>query len=235
MATFLHRYFSLVLVLSLVVPLWLSVFTRSGPQRATALHTSLVWSGYTTCRLVGSPLHPPLPCTRCLAQSNSGRNRHFTFDCCWPCCFSISAPKHCFFAGIGRNKSRFSRILDFTQCFMQPSLKPFMFICCSISPIGFCSDHCFSASPIPLWTGSGLVRRPFALAGALALSFERLIFGGVHNSFYFAGPLMWLCPPCASPAFSSYAWTPADFFVHAAILPIIVLLMSYYPTTSRKI
>jgi len=72
------------------------------------------------------------------------------------------------------------------------------------------------------------------LGGALALTVERLIFGGVHNSFYFAGPLMWLCPPCASPAFSSYAWTPADFYVHAAIFPIIILMLSYSPGASSR-
>ncbi|MGH7794271.1 MAG: hypothetical protein ACREQ2_05135 [Candidatus Binatia bacterium] len=73
-----------------------------------------------------------------------------------------------------------------------------------------------------------MVSCTFALAGALALFGERFIFGGVHNSFYVAGPLMWICPPCASPRFSSYAWTPADFFVHAAFLPLIILIVSYF-------
>jgi len=68
----------------------------------------------------------------------------------------------------------------------------------------------------------------FALGGALALIGERFFFGGVHNSFYFAGPLMWICPPCASAHFSSYAWTPADLFVHAAFLPLIILVLSYF-------
>lgn len=80
-----------------------------------------------------------------------------------------------------------------------------------------------------------LVSSSTALGGALALVSERLIFGGVHNSFYFAGPLMWLCPPCASPRFISYAWTPADFFVHAAIIPILVLLASYFDPTRKLI
>ena len=55
-----------------------------------------------------------------------------------------------------------------------------------------------------------------ALGGALALFGSRLLFGGAYNSFYFAGLLIWICPPCASPSFISYAWTPADLFVHAA-------------------
>jgi hypothetical protein len=75
-----------------------------------------------------------------------------------------------------------------------------------------------------VWFLSGV----FSLGGVFALFGERLLFGGVHNSFYFAGPLMYLCPPCASPRFSSYAWTPADFFVHAAFLPVIVLIVSYF-------
>jgi lipoprotein signal peptidase len=72
-----------------------------------------------------------------------------------------------------------------------------------------------------------LISSPFALGGAIALVGERLMFGGVHNSFYLAGWLMWLCPPCASPHFISYSWTPADFFVHAAVMPGIILLVSY--------
>jgi hypothetical protein len=76
-----------------------------------------------------------------------------------------------------------------------------------------------------------LVSSTFALGGAIALFGERALFGGVHNSFYFAGPLMWICPPCASPSFSSYAWTPADLFVHAAFMPIFILLMSYLAPT----
>ena len=81
-----------------------------------------------------------------------------------------------------------------------------------------------------------LVSGTFALGGAIALFGSRLLFGGAFNSFYFAGPLMWICPPCASPHFRSYAWTPADFFVHAAFLPLIVLIVSYIvPATERSV
>jgi hypothetical protein len=81
-----------------------------------------------------------------------------------------------------------------------------------------------------------LVSSTSALGGATALFGERLLFGGVQNSFYFAGPLMWLCPPCASPHFSSYAWTPADFFVHAAFAPVLILIAScFIPMRSSAI
>jgi lipoprotein signal peptidase len=78
-----------------------------------------------------------------------------------------------------------------------------------------------------------LVSCAFALGGATALFGERFLFGGVHDSFYFAGPLMWICPPCASPRFSSYAWTPADLFVHAAFMPIVILIASYFGPSAQ--
>jgi lipoprotein signal peptidase len=53
-----------------------------------------------------------------------------------------------------------------------------------------------------------LVSCTFALGGAIALFSERLMFGGVHNSFFFAGALMWVCSPCTSPDAASYAWIP---------------------------
>ena len=67
-----------------------------------------------------------------------------------------------------------------------------------------------------------------ALGGTIALVLERLLFAGVHNSFYFAGGMMWLCPPCVSPIAISYAWTPTDFFWHMAVAPIFLLLASYF-------
>jgi len=72
-----------------------------------------------------------------------------------------------------------------------------------------------------------LVSCTFALGGAIALFSERLIFGGVHNSFFFAGAPIWVCPTCGSQHSASYAWTPADVFVHAAFLPVIILWVSY--------
>ncbi len=75
-----------------------------------------------------------------------------------------------------------------------------------------------------LWIGSSAI----GMGGTLALVSERLLFDGVHNSFYFAGPLMWLCPICASPSFISYAWTPADFFWHAVIAPMFLFIASYF-------
>lgn len=72
-----------------------------------------------------------------------------------------------------------------------------------------------------------LTSAPFALGSAMALFGSRLLFGGVYNTLHFAGPLMWLCPTCASPYIAGYASTPADLFVHAAFLPPLILIASY--------
>jgi hypothetical protein len=73
----------------------------------------------------------------------------------------------------------------------------------------------------------------FALGGATALFGSRLLFGGVYNAFYFSGPLMWICPLCAPPHIAGHIWTPADWFVHAAFLPPIILLAAYFVPATR--
>lgn len=233
MATLLSRYFSLLLVLSLVVPLWLSVLHASGPQRAIALHTALVWSavlliGWSVLRFVrryqvrGSWRRPTkeessfyirILCAALLIDIAS-KVVFFRWD--RPELVEIlpNFGLHSVFHATEFETFHIYLLLYFTYWFV---LGPWYFR--------------FANSALDrLWLGAA----PIALGGALPLAFERLIFGGVHNSFYFAGPLMWLCPPCASPAFSSYAWTPADFFVHAAIVPIIILLLSYFPGASAR-
>jgi hypothetical protein len=228
MARLLHRYFSLLLVLSLVVPLWLSVLHAAGPQRETALHTSLVWSailliGWSVLRFIRryqvrgiwrsptraeSSLYVRLLLAVLLFDFGS-KALFFHWDQPGQVEIFPNFGFHSVFHATEFETFHVYLLLYFTYWFL-------------LGPLFFR----FTNSALDrLWLGSA----PFALGGALALTFERLMFGGVHNSFYFAGPLMWLCPPCASPAFTSYAWTPADFFVHAALLPIIILMLSYSP------
>ncbi|HYJ14093.1 MAG TPA: hypothetical protein VE170_01295 [Candidatus Limnocylindria bacterium] len=234
MAAYLNRYFSFLLILTLLAPLWLSVFNTSEPQPAGALHTALIWSGllmggWSVLRFVRryhvrgiwrsptrqeSSIYVRLLLAVLLIDFGS-KALFFRWDRPEQVEILPNFGLHSVFHATEFETFHIYLLLYFSYWFL---LGPWYFR--------------FSNPTLDrLWLGS----TPFALAGALALSFERLLFGGVHNSFYFAGPLMWLCPPCASPAFKSYAWTPADFFVHAAILPIIILLLSYYPTTSRRI
>jgi hypothetical protein len=228
MAAFLNRYFSFLLVVTLLAPLWLGVFSASEPQHPGALHTALIWSGvllagWSVLRFIRryhvrgiwrsptrqeSSFYVRLLLAVLLIDFGS-KALFFRWDRPEQVEILPNFGLHSVFHATEFETFHIYLLLYFTYWFL---LGPWYFR--------------FANSALDrLWLGSA----PFALAGGLALSFERLIFGGVHNSFYFAGPLMWLCPPCASPAFSSYAWTPADFFVHAAIMPIIILLLSYFP------
>jgi hypothetical protein len=79
-----------------------------------------------------------------------------------------------------------------------------------------------------------LISAAAALGGGLALVSERLVFGGVHDTFYLSGSLRWLCPPCGAAHPGGFIWTPADFFVHAAAIPILIFFLSYFVPTPLK-
>jgi len=229
MAAFLNRYFSFVLVLSLVGPLWFSVVSATEPEYVSALHTAVVWSAlllvtWSMIRFIRR-YH-----VRGHWRAPTHEDRSFYIRLLVAVLLIDFGSKALFFrwdrpeqVEILPNFGLHSvfHVTEF-ETFHVYLILYFIFLFW-LAPLFF---RFANAALDRLWLASA----PMALGGALALSFERLIFGGVHNSFYFAGPLMWLCPPCASPAFSSYAWTPADFFVHAAVAPFIILLLSYLPS-----
>lgn len=228
MAAFLHRYFSFLLVLSLLAPLWLSVPAAPTQQFADAFQTAAVWTGlllagWTVLRF--TQRYQVRGVWRCPTKQESSwyvrlllvvllidfgsKALFFRWDRPEQVEIFPNFGLHSVFHVTDFETFHIFLLLYFSYWFL-------------IGPLFF---RFTNTALDRLWLGTA----PFALGGALALSFERFLFGGVHNSFYFAGPLMWLCPPCASPAFRSYAWTPADFFVHAAIFPLIILLLSYFP------
>jgi len=230
MIAFLHRYFSFLLVLSLLAPLWLGVLAAPAPQLPDALRTALVWSGlliagWSVIRFIQryqvrgfwrSPTRQESSIyirllLAVLVVDFGSKALFFRWDRPAPVEIIPNFGLHSVFHVTAFEPFHIYLLLYFFYWFL-------------LGPLFFR----FANSALDrLWLGSA----PFALGGALALSFERFFFGGVHDSFYFAGPLMWICPPCASPAFKSYAWTPADFFVHAAIFPFIILLLSYSPSS----
>jgi len=228
MPKFLHRYFSLLLVLSLLAPLWLSVFVSPAPQRADALHTALVWTGL----LLGGWLVVRFSHryqVRGDWRSPTRQESLLYIRLLLAVLLVDFGSKAIFFRWDRPEQVEIFKNFGLHSVFHVTDFETFhIFLLVYFSYwflIGPLYFRFANGALDRLWLGSA----PFALGGALALSVERLLFGGVHNSFYFAGPLMWLCPPCASPAFRSYAWTPADFFVHAAIFPVIILLLSYFP------
>ena len=234
MAIFLQRYFSILLVLSLLAPLWLSVLAAPASQLPGAIQSAWVWTavlliGWMVIRFIRryhvrgiwrsptrqeSTTYIRLLLIVLLVDFGS-KALFFRWDRPELVQILPNFGLHSVFHVTGFETFHIYLLLYFTYWFL-------------LGPLFF-----RFANPAldRLWLGSA----PFALGGALALCFERLLFGGVHNSFYFAGRLMWICPPCASPAFSSYAWTPADLFVHAAIFPLIILLLSYFPSARPSV
>lgn len=233
MIAFLNRYYSLFLVLSLLAPLWLNLFAADRPQQAGALHTASIWSGlllvlwaalrfirrYQVRGLWRSPTRQESSfylrlLGAVLLIDVGSKILFFRWDRPGQVEILPNFGLHSVFHVTEFETFHIYLVLHFTLCFL-------------LGPLFF---RFANRALDQLWLGSA----PLALGGALALSFERLFFGGVHNSFYFAGPLMWICPPCASPAFASYAWTPADLFVHAAVVPFILLPLSYLPGHREK-
>lgn len=234
MAAFLHRYFSILLVLSLLGPLWLGVLAAPTSQRLGALHTALVWTsvllgGWTALRFI-QRYH-----VRGIWRSPTQRESSTYIRLLLIVLLIDIGSKALFFRWDRPEQVEIFANFGLHSVFHVTGFETFHVYLLLYFAYWFLVGPLFFRFANPaldrLWLGSA----PFALGGALALSLERLFFGGVHNSFYFAGPLMWICPPCTSPAFSSYAWTPADLFVHAALLPAIILLASYLPSTRPSV
>jgi len=218
---FFRRYYSLGLVLALVAPLWLDA-VASG-----AAHDALVWTGV----LLGCWL---------LIKTLPG----FRIRGAWlePSAAEASAYRRCFLAvllvdfgskALFFRADRFAKVEIFKNfglhsVFHETPFEAFHVFLLLYFAYVFLFGALYFRFSSALLDRLWLVSSAFALGGALALTGERFVFGGVHDSFYFAGPLMWLCPPCASTRFVSYAWTPADFFVHAAFAPVVILIASYF-------
>ena len=227
MITYLQRYFSLMLVLLLVAPLWLIGAASDAAPFQHRFRDALIWSGVLLAFWM-------------LITRRSG----FQVSGTWrkPEPFELKlylrmllgvllidfGSKALFFRWDRPEQVELIKNFGLHSVFHETAFEPFhFFLFIYFLYVFFLGGLFFRFANVALdriW----IVSCTFALGGAIGLFGERLLFGGVHNSFYFAGPLMWICPPCASPRFSSYAWTPADLFVHAVFVPIVILLMSYF-------
>jgi len=233
MTLWLERYYAFSLVLALLTPLWLSVFLHANPSVATELHDAWVWSAL---------LFSLWYATRTLKRYNVRGN--------WrgPTAQELKLYTRVFLGALlvdFGSKAFFFRYdqpqpveifknFGFHSVFHQGEFEPvhvylslYFFYLFLLGPLFFRFTN-------RVLDRAWLISGSFAFGGAVALFAERLMFGGVHDSFYFSGPLMWLCPTCASSYFQSYAWTPADFFVHASIMPIIIVAASYLVPAQRQ-
>ena len=226
MIAYLQRYFSFVLVLSLVAPLWLiGVFSDSASFQ-DRFRDALIWSGILLAlwilitkrrgfQLNGTWRRPERREIKMYARLLLGV---LLID---------FGSKALFFRWDRPHQVEVIKNFGLHSVFHETAFESFHFFLLIYFLYWFFLGGLFFRFANLALDRIWIVTSTFALGGAIALFGERFIFGGVHNSFYFAGPLMWICPTCASPRFSSYAWTPADLFVHAAFMPLVIFLVSY--------
>ena len=223
----LTRYYAFILTLSLVIPLWVAALFSDAAVFEQRLRDALVWTIVLLCawfliakrrgfQVKGIWRHPSL-----------GEAKLYRRLLLSVLLIDVGAQAFLFRAERPQKIEIFKNF-GLHSVFHPGEFEPFHFVLLIYFLYLFFIGALFFRFTNKHLDRIWLVSGTFALGGALALFGARLLFGGVHNTFYFAGPLMWICPPCASPSFISYAWTPADFFVHAAFLPIVVLIVSYF-------
>ena len=226
MITFLQRYFSFVLVLSLVAPLWLVGALSDAPSFQHRFRDALIWSGVLLALWTLIRLRRGYHVNGTWRKPERFELRFYLQTLLAVLLIDFGS-KALFFRWDRPEQVELIKNFGLHSVFHETAFEPFHFFLSIYFLYVFLLGGLFFRFANIALDRIWLVSSTFALGGAIALFGERAIFGGVHNSFYFAGPLMWICPPCASPSFSSYAWTPADLFVHAAFMPIAILLMSY--------
>lgn len=226
MIALLDRYFALALVVSLVIPLWLRAFSISDLPGPDALRDALMW----TILLFAGLLLIKVRRYQVRGSWRSPTRAEWTlYSRLLLAVLLIDyGSKLAFFRTDQPHPVELVRNFGLHSVFHEAAFEPFHFYIFLYFLFLFCLGALFFRFSAKLLDRIWLASAAFALGGVVALFAERLVFGGVHNSFYFSGPLMWLCPPCASLSIHSYAWTPADFFVHAAVAPLFILIASYF-------
>ena len=226
MIRYLERYFSFLLVVSLVAPLWLIGAASDGATWQGRFRDALIWSGVLLALWMLITKRPGFQVNglwRKPAPSEAKRYARLLLGV-----LLIDFGSKAFFFRWDRpDPVELIKNFGLHSVFHETAFEPFHFVLFIYFLYWFFLGGLFFRFANLTLDRIWIATCASALGGAIALFGERFLFGGVHNSFYFAGPLMWICPTCASPRFSSYAWTPADLFVHAAFVPIVILLMSY--------
>ena len=225
MIAYLNRYYAFGLVIALLAPLWLFVVTGQATS-APSLHDALIWTAVlfgcwlliTKRRGFG---------IRGAWRKPTKQEAHLYFRLLIGVLLVDFGSKAAFFRWDRPDKIEVFKNFGLHSVFHVTAFEPFHLVLLLYFFYVFLLGALFFRFSNKHLDRVWLVSCTFALGGAIALFSERLMFGGVHNSFFFDGALMWVCPPCASPHAASYAWTPADLFVHATFLPVIILWVSY--------
>lgn len=223
--TRLARFYSPLLVGALLAPLWFAVLTSSAAEQSAQLRDAVVWSGI----LIGLWLLTRLPRYQILGEWRSPAKTEATRY--WRCLLIFMlvdfGSKALFFDWQRPWQVEIFNHFGLHSVFHVTPFEPFHVHLLLYSLFMFLLGPLFFRFANKELDRIWMISSAITLAGVIPLVSERFLFGGVHDSFYFSGPLMLLCPTCYSPHFISYAWTPADFFVHAGIMPSIVTVVSY--------
>jgi|GEM_PF-1022187 len=226
MIKFLERYYALILALAVPAPLWFGALFTS-PRQSSNLWDGVVWSGVF---LAGCFLVKKFP--RYQLRGEWRRPTQAELNLYVRLLLAVLiidfGSKALFFRWDRPEKIELFKNFGLHSVFHPTQFEPFhvylllyFFYLFVLGPLYFRLTNRILDR---LWISCCAA----GLGGTLALVTERLLFDGVHNSFYFAGPLMWLCPPCASPSFISYAWPPADFFWHGILIAILLPAAAYF-------
>ena len=225
-ALLLDRYYAATLVFTLLAPLWFIAVATPATQRHSGLHDASIWSAILLVGLFAVRALPRYG-IRGEWRKPTKHESNFYLRCLLAVLIIDYGSKVLFFRWNHPEQIEIFRNFGLHSVFHVTAFETFhVFLLLYFAYLFWLGPWYFRFANRRLdriW----VVSSTFALGGAIALISERFLSGGVRNSFYFGGPLMWICPPCASSRFSSYAWTPADLFVHAAIVPFFVLLASY--------
>ncbi|HKY07995.1 MAG TPA: hypothetical protein VJQ55_07130 [Candidatus Binatia bacterium] len=226
MIRYLQSYFSFVLMLSLAAPLWITGAFSRAPSLHGRFRDALIWSGVLLGVWLLIRLRRGYQVNGAWRKPRPAEVKLYLGSLLGVLLIDIGS-KALFFRWDRPQQVELIKNFGLHSVFHETAFEPFhFFLFVYFFYVFFLGGLFFRFASVALdriW----IISSTFALGGAMALFGERALYGGVHNSFYFAGPLMWICPPCASPRFISYAWTPADLFVHAAFMPFVILTISY--------
>ncbi len=225
MIAYLNRYYSLVLLLALLAPPWFFTVTNEATS-ASSPHDALIWTAVLFgCWLLITKRRGFE--VRGAWRKPTKEEANLYFRLLIGVLLVDFGSKAFFFRSDRSYKIEVFKNFGLHSVFHVTAFEPFHLLLLLYFFYVFLLGALFFRFSNKHLDRVWLVSCTFALGGAIALFSERLIFGGVHNSFFFAGAPIWVCPTCGSQHSASYAWTPADVFVHAAFLPVIILWVSY--------
>ena len=225
MAALLDRYYAPMLVLALLAPLWLDLIANVSSQGSAAIIDAAVWSGV----LIGLLLLTKIPRYQMRGHwrsPSSEKSRRYMRLLLVLLLIDFGS-KALFFRWDRPGQVEVFKNFGLHSVFHVTPFESFH------TGLLLYSVYIYMLAPLFFRYSNkhldniSLISSAITLGGVIPLVTERYLFGGVHNSFFFAGALMYLCPTCASRHFASYAWTPADFFVHACVVPLVVMVASY--------